>query len=94
MSVLLLVIGHLFFMTRLGTKAKQGVIAAAVAATVLHLLAPWGIVLAGRKIAVVYPLTGFALFATYAVLMAVPLYEMWCVKPASATRSAAMQRAA
>ena len=94
MSVLLLIIGHLFFMTRLGTKAKQGVIAAAVAATVLHLVAPWGIVLAGRKLAVVYPLSGFALFATYAILMAVPLYEMWCVKPASATRSAAMQHAA
>jgi hypothetical protein len=94
MSVLLLVIGHLFFMTRLGAKAKQGVIAAAVAATVLHLLAPWAIVFAGRRLAVVYPLSGFALLATYAALMAVPLYEMWFVKPASAARSAAMQRAA
>ena len=94
MSVLLLVIGHLFFMTRLSPKAKLGVTSAAVAATVLHLLAPWGIVFGGRPLAVVYPLSGFALLATYAALMAVPLYEMWFVKSVSATRSAGMQRAA
>src|SRR3954468_7667277 len=94
MSVLLLVIGHLFFMTRVSTKAKQGAIGAAVAATVLHLLSPWGIVFAGRRLAILYPLSGFALLASYGVLMAVPLYEMWCVKPVSAARPAGMQRAA
>jgi hypothetical protein len=94
MSVVLLVVGHLFFLTRLGARAKQSFITAAVAATVLHLLAPWGIVFAGRPLAVIYPLTAFALLASYAILMAVPLYEMWAPRPASERRPSDMQQAA
>jgi hypothetical protein len=94
MSVVLLVLGHLFFLTRLGTVAKRNWVTASVVATVLHLFAPWGIVLAGRTLAVLYPLSGFALLASYSVLMAVPLYEMWSNKPASQVRPAGLQQAA
>jgi hypothetical protein len=93
MSVVLLIIGHLFFLTRLSAEAKRGFIVAAVGATVLHLFAPWGIVLAGRPLAVLYPLSGFALLATYGVLMAVPLYEMWSKNPV-AQPEAELQQAA
>jgi hypothetical protein len=97
MSVVLLVIGHLFFLTGLSSAAKRRFVVAAVAATVVHLLSPWGIVLAGRPLAVVYPLSGFALLATYGVLMAVPLYEMWskqdAVQPQAAPEQAAVTSA-
>jgi uncharacterized membrane protein len=94
MSVVLLVIGHLFFLTRLDTRAKQGFILAAVFATALHLFAPWAIVFFGRALAMLYPLSGFALAATYGVLMAVPLYEMWSRPAVLQPRSAGIQKAA
>jgi|SRR5947209_5620481 len=94
MSVVLLIVGHLFFLTRLSMGAKRGFILASVAATVLHLFAPWAIVLFGRTLAVLYPLSGFALAVTYGVLMAVPLYEMWSKVPVGQPRSTGMQKAA
>jgi len=81
MPVYLLILGHLFLLTGLSARAKTGWIAAAVAATAVHLLAPWCVYFAGRALAWVYPISGAALLATFAVLMAVPLYEMWRAPP-------------
>ena len=49
----------------------------ALAATAAHLFAPWGIYLAGAWLAWLYPISGAALLASFAVLMGVPLFEMW-----------------
>jgi hypothetical protein len=81
MPVYLLILGHLFFLTGLSTRAKNGWIAACVAATAIHLLAPWCVYFGGRSLAWIYPISGAALLATFAVLMAVPLYEMWRTTP-------------
>ena len=77
MPVYLLILGHLFFLTGLSARAKTGWIAAAIAATVVHLLAPWLVYFGGRALAWIFPISGAALLATFAVLMAVPLFEMW-----------------
>ena len=77
MPLYLLVAGHLFLLSGVGARAKMGWISAAVAATAAHLFAPWGIYLAGAWLAWLYPISGAALLASFAVLMGVPLYEMW-----------------
>jgi hypothetical protein len=77
MPVYLLVLGHLFLLTGLSARAKTGWIGASVAATAVHLLAPWCVYFGGRALAWLYPISGAALLATFAVLMLVPLYEMW-----------------
>ena len=81
MPIYLLVLGHLFLLTGVGARAKMGWICASGAATVLHLLAPWCVYFAGGALAWLYPISGAALLATFAVLMGVPLYEMWHSPP-------------
>jgi len=81
MPLYLLVVGHLFFLTGVSARAKRGWISASVAATAIHLLAPWCVHFAGRALAWVYPISGTALLASFAVLMGVPLYEMWHSPP-------------
>jgi len=76
----LLVVGHLFLLTGLGARAKMGWISASVAGTATHLLAPWCVYFGGGALAWVYPLSGAALLASFTVLMAVPLYDMWTTR--------------
>ena len=77
MPLYLLVLGHLFLLTGAGARAKKGWISASVAGTAAHLLAPWCVHFWGAALAWVYPISGAALLASFAVLMGVPLYEMW-----------------
>ena len=77
MPMYLLVLGHLFLLTGLRARAKTGWIAAAGAATLIHLSAPWCVYFGGGALAWIYPISGAALLVTFAVLMGVPLYEMW-----------------
>jgi hypothetical protein len=83
MPIYLLVLGHLFLLTGLRPGAKIGWIAAAGAATLIHLSAPWCVYFGGAAAAWIYPISGAALLVTYAVLMGVPLYEMWARPPVS-----------
>ena len=77
MPLYLLVLGHLFLLTGVGARAKKGWISASVAGTAAHLVAPWCVHFWGAALAWVYPISGAALLASFAVLMGVPLYEMW-----------------
>ncbi|HYV66238.1 MAG TPA: hypothetical protein VE964_08335 [Myxococcales bacterium] len=82
MPMYLLVLGHLFLLTGLSARAKAGWITAAGAATLIHLAAPWCVHFGGGALAWIYPISGAALLVTFAVLMGVPLYEMWA-RPAA-----------
>lgn len=77
MPLYLLVVGHLFLLTGAGARAKTGWISASVAATAVHLCAPWMVYFGGRALAWIYPISGTALLASFAVLMGLPLFEMW-----------------
>jgi len=81
MPLYLLVVAHLFLLTGVGARAKMGWISASVAATATHLLAPWCVYFGGRALAWIYPISGAALLVSFAVLMGVPLYEMWATRP-------------
>ncbi len=77
--MLLLVLGHLFLLTGLPAQTKLGWIGAAAGLSALHLLAPWAIRAWGGAIAWAYPITGAGMLVATAVLMGVPVYEMWAV---------------
>lgn len=83
MPLYLLVLGHLFLLTGVGARAKVGWIAASGAATAIHLCAPWCVHFGGGALAWIYPISGTALLVTFAVLMGVPVYEMWRRAPIS-----------
>ena len=77
MPVYLLVFGHLFLLTGATARIKTAWISASVAATAVHLCAPWLVFFGGRSVAWIYPISGAALLASFAVLMGLPLVEMW-----------------
>jgi len=77
MPLYLLVVGHLFLLTGAKARAKAAWISASVAATAVHLCAPWLVFFAGRALAWIYPISGTALLVSFAVLMGLPLVEMW-----------------
>ncbi|MGE5049395.1 MAG: hypothetical protein ACM3PC_12540 [Deltaproteobacteria bacterium] len=80
----LLVVGHLFLLSGRSAAAKTGIVTAAVALTALHLVAPWAVALGGRALAWLYPISGAGMLLGFAVLMGVPVYEMWSARPARA----------
>jgi hypothetical protein len=84
--VYLLVAGHLFLLSGLSPKIKTAAISAAIAFTVLHLLAPWLVYFGGAALAWVYPITGAGMLLGFVVLLGVPLYEMWSGRPVIAGR--------
>jgi hypothetical protein len=79
MPILLLVAGHLFLLSSASMRMKLAAIVAASLATVLHLAAPWLIVWTNGAAAgvLVYPISGGFLLITTALLLVVPVYEMW-----------------
>jgi hypothetical protein len=77
MPLYLLVVGHLFLLSGRSAKAKTGIVGAAVALTALHLCAPWLVLLGGRALAWLYPISGAGMLLGFAVLMGVPVWEMW-----------------
>lgn len=86
MPVLLLIAGHLFLLARASMGVKVAGVAIASAATVLHVAAPWIIVAtSGEPVAtVLYPLSGGLLLVSFAVLLAVPVAQMWWPRGATA----------
>jgi hypothetical protein len=79
MPVLLLVAGHLFLLANLPQRVRTaGVVIGCVTMT-LHLLAPWLIVWSGGAAAatLVYPISGGFLLLSMAVMLAVPVWQMW-----------------
>ena len=79
MPVLLLVAGHLFLLARASLAAKVGVVIAASLATTLHVAAPLLVVAThGNALAAaLYPLSGGLLLLTTALMLVVPVWQMW-----------------
>jgi hypothetical protein len=79
MPVLLLVAGHLFLLARTSMTAKLAVVIVASAATTLHLFAPWLVVWThGHALAAAfYALSGGLLLLVTAVMLIVPVWQMW-----------------
>jgi hypothetical protein len=77
MPVYLMILAHLFMLSRWSTSAKLTWIALATLAVALHLAAPWiaRSHLAGAR--AFYALSGGLLMVTFLVLALVPLSEMW-----------------
>jgi hypothetical protein len=84
MPLYLLVAGHLFLLCALPPKVKSAVVGWAVVFTALHLAAPWMVLLGGRALAWVYPLSGTGMLLGFTALLGVPIYEMWWASPARA----------
>jgi hypothetical protein len=76
----LLVVGHLFLLSGRSARTKSVVVSGAVALTALHLVAPWLVALGGRALAWIYPISGAGMLLGFAVLMGVPVYEMWSAR--------------
>jgi hypothetical protein len=82
MPVYLMILSHLFMLSRWGTRAKLGWIIAASLAVVAHVAAPWIARSGGGGARVFYAGSGLALGVTFALMSAVPLIEMWGPKRA------------
>ena len=75
--ICLLVVGHLFMMCSLRVRTKVSVLLCAAVATLVHLLAPLLVRFGSPRFAAVLPASALLLAATWAVLLLVPLVEMW-----------------
>lgn len=77
MPVYLLILTHMYMLSRARKKAKLAWIAAGVIGTLLHILAPW-LVASGCAASVpLYGVSGLLLLASYTWMSLVPLWEMW-----------------
>jgi hypothetical protein len=77
MPIYFLVLGHIFFLSSLGDRAKLVVILAAFASLVSEIALPWLIVYHSARWAWLEHPTRITLLATFLVFIIVPLWEMW-----------------
>jgi hypothetical protein len=84
MAVVFLVLAHLFLATGYSDRAKRGWIAAALASTVADLAAPWLIRYGAGGFALPLVAAWVGLCASYGVMIAGALWEMWAVRPGRA----------
>jgi len=77
MPVYLLILSHLFMLSRTRTSLKIGVIVGGSAGVLLHMIAPW-LARGGRAFATgFYALSGTLLLVCMLAMSIVPLLEMW-----------------
>lgn len=77
MPVYLLILSHLFMLSRLGDGTKTWVIALATVSTAAHVAAPWAARAAGPGATALYGISGAGLGLSYLLMCAIPLWEMW-----------------
>ncbi len=77
MPVILLIVGHLFFATGIGDRAKLGWISAASASVVLHIATPWLVRFGGGGLAPLHAFSGGFMGVCMTVVTAYPAYAMW-----------------
>ncbi|MET0385660.1 MAG: hypothetical protein ABW321_06860 [Polyangiales bacterium] len=77
MPVYLMVLAHLFMLSRLSAGAKLGWIAAGTLGVALHIIAPWVARAGSAGATPFYALSGALLFVSSAVMSLVALFEMW-----------------
>jgi len=82
--VVLLIVGHLFMLTSLATRAKVWILAITSAATFVHLLAPLAIRFGDESLGWLMPASVVVASLGWLPLIFVPLWEMWTRLPARA----------
>jgi hypothetical protein len=84
MPVYLMVLAHLFMLSRWSHRSKTLWIALGTLSVALHIAAPWVARSAAVSGKAFYALSGALLMASFLVMASVPLYEMW--RPTSGER--------
>lgn len=74
--VYVLILAHLWLLVRLPAWLHTGGVAAAVAASALHIAAPW-IARGSPGAAALTPISGVAMLVTMGLMAAVPTVDMW-----------------
>jgi hypothetical protein len=87
--VVLLIVGHLFMLTALSTRAKVAVIAVSSVATFVHLLAPLLVRFVGVGWGWLMPVSVVVAALGWLPMLVWPLWEMWRPMPASRPEAAA-----
>jgi hypothetical protein len=77
MPVVLLIVGHLFFATGIGERAKMGWILAASASVTLHIATPWLVRFGGGALAPLHSFSGLFMGICMTVVTAYPVHAMW-----------------
>lgn len=77
MPVYLLILSHLFMLSRARRASKATWITLASLGTLLHVAAPWVAAQAMPGAVAVYGISGVLMLVSYAVMSTLPLWEMW-----------------
>jgi hypothetical protein len=77
MPVVLLIVGHLFFATGVGERAKMVWILAASAGVALHIATPWLVRYGGGALAPLHTFSGIFMGTCMTVVTVYPVYAMW-----------------
>jgi hypothetical protein len=75
--VCLLIVGHIFMMTRWTTRTKVAWLAIATAATLVHVLAPVLVRFVSSSFAPVFQPSAILMLVTWLVMLALPIWHMW-----------------
>lgn len=86
--VVLLIVGHLFMLTSMGTMRKVAIISVASLATFVHLFAPLAIRFGGSSFGWLMPVSVAVASLGWLPMVLVPLWEMWRRLPAKAESQA------
>jgi hypothetical protein len=77
MPVYLLILSHMYMLSRSRKTAKAAWIGVGSFGTLLHIAAPWLVAQASVGALASYAISGAMLFISYSVMSVVPLWEMW-----------------
>ena len=84
MPVILLIVGHLFFATGIGERAKMVWILAASVGVTVHIATPWLVRYGGTSLAPLHTFSGMFMGICMSVITVYPVYAMWFGRGAAA----------
>ena len=77
MPVYLLILSHIYMLSRSRKETKALWIAAGSLGTLLHIAAPWLVAYGFAGAVATYAASGVLMLVSYLVMSAIPLWEMW-----------------
>ena len=86
MPLYLMILAHLFMLSRWQQRVKAAWIVAGTLSVLLHMAAPWLARAGAAGGTAFYASSGALLFLSFGVMCVVPLYEMWSAPAARETR--------
>jgi len=81
MPVYLLILCHLYLLSRASARAKAVWVGIATVSTAAHIVAPWVAATGSAGSLWLYGVSGAGLALAYLVMSVVPLWEMWAPEP-------------